>query len=43
MAILPAMVFAQLSLGPAVYLKSPVLLGQDNDIDEVNVDQLSFG
>jgi hypothetical protein len=43
MAILPAMVFAQLSVGPAVYLKSPVLLGQEIDIDEVNVNQFSFG
>lgn len=43
MMILPAMAFAQLSAGPAMFLKSPVLIGQDIDIDEVNVNQFSFG
>jgi hypothetical protein len=41
--ILPAMAFAQLSVGPAAFLKSPVLLGQAIDVDEVNVNQFSFG
>ncbi|MBN2509250.1 MAG: hypothetical protein JXB03_03195 [Spirochaetales bacterium] len=43
MMIIPAMAFAQLSAGPAVFLKSPVLLGQKIDVDEVNVQQFSFG
>ncbi len=43
MAILPVMAFAQLSVGPAMFLKSPVLVGQDIDMDEVNVNQFSFG
>lgn len=43
LVLLPAMVFAQLSIGPAINLKSPVLVGQEVNIDEVNVDQFSFG
>lgn len=41
--ILPAMVFAQFSIGPAVFLKSPVLAGQIVDNSEFNVNQCSFG
>jgi len=41
--ILPAMAFAQLSVGAAAFLKSPVLLGQSINIDKVNVNQFSFG
>lgn len=43
MMIIPATMFAQLSVGPAVFLKSPVLLGQEVDIDKDNVNQFSFG
>ncbi|TVQ96200.1 MAG: hypothetical protein EA403_16865 [Spirochaetaceae bacterium] len=41
--ILPALAFAQLAVGPAAFFKSPVLLGQSVDADEVNVNQFSFG
>lgn len=41
--ILPTMAFAQFAIGPAAFLKSPVLIGQSVDIEEVNVDQFSFG
>lgn len=41
--ILPAVAFAQLGVGPAAFFKSPVLLGQSIDVDEVNVNQFSFG
>ena len=43
MMILPAIAFAQFAIGPAAYFSSPVLLGQSIDIDEVNVNQFSFG
>lgn len=41
--VLPVMAFAQLGFGPAAFFKSPVLLGQSVDSDEVNVNQFSFG
>ncbi|GAB6089387.1 hypothetical protein [Spirochaeta dissipatitropha] len=41
--LLPAAAFAQMSIGPAVFLKSPVLVGQEINIDELNVNQFSFG
>lgn len=41
--ILPAMVFAQLSVGPAIYFKSPILIGQEVNSNELNVTQFSFG
>ncbi|TVQ28084.1 MAG: hypothetical protein EA383_01315 [Spirochaetaceae bacterium] len=43
LVLLPAMAFAQFSVGPAAFVKSPVLLGQDVNIDDVNVNQFSFG
>ena len=43
MMILPTFAFAQLALGPAAFLKSPVLLGQAVDVSELNVNQFSFG
>ena len=43
MVILPVAVFADLGVGAAAFYKSPILLGQDNDIDNLNVDQFSFG
>ena len=41
--ILPTMAFAQFAVGPAAFLKSPVLIGQPVDVDELNVNQFSFG
>jgi hypothetical protein len=43
LAILPAAVFADWGVGGAAFYKSPVLIGQQVDIDNVNVDQFSFG
>lgn len=43
LVLLPVTLFAQLGIGPAAYYKSPVLLGQSVDSDELNVDQFSFG
>jgi len=43
MVILPAAVFADLGVGAAAFYKSPILLGQDQDADNLNVDQFSFG
>lgn len=42
-ALLPAMMFAELSIGPAAFLKSPVLIGQNIDVSALNVNQFSFG
>ncbi len=41
--ILPVAVFADWGIGGAMFYKSPVLLGQKIDTDELNVDQFSFG
>ena len=41
--VLPTAAFAQLGVGPAAFLKSPVLLGQSIYKDEANVNQFSFG
>ncbi len=41
--LLPTMLFAEMSIGPAAFLKSPVLLGQKVDVSALNVDQFSFG
>jgi hypothetical protein len=43
LAILPVVVFAQFSVGPALYLKSPVLLGDVINADISNVNQFSGG
>ena len=43
LAILPAVIFAQLGIGATALYKSPVLLGQKPDLDNHNVDQFSFG
>lgn len=43
LAILPTMAFAQLAVGPAAFLKSPVLLGQTVDVEQLNVNQFSLG
>lgn len=43
LTILPSMAFAQLGFGPAAFLKSPVLVGQPVDVDQLNVNQFSFG
>ena len=37
------MVFAQISVGPALFFKSPVLLGDVIDVDISNVNQFSAG
>lgn len=42
-AILPVVVFAQFSVGPALFIKSPVLLGDVIDVDISNVNQFSAG
>ncbi len=46
LAILPALAFAQTSqvaLGPAAFFKSPILLGQDIDLEALNTNQISLG
>ncbi len=43
LVVLPTMAFAQLAIGPAAFLKSPVLIGQAVDVSELNVNQFSFG
>jgi hypothetical protein len=46
MALIPAMAFAQtaqVALGPAVFFKSPILLGQEIDVDALNTNQISLG
>jgi len=43
LAVLPAVIFAQLGVGGAILYKSPVLFGQPVDIDNHNVDQFSLG
>ncbi len=40
---LPVAAFADVGIGAAAFYKSPVLLGQPVDIENVNVDQISFG
>jgi hypothetical protein len=40
---LPVAAFAEFGAGAAAFYKSPVLLGQPVDVDNVNVDQFSFG
>jgi hypothetical protein len=41
--ILPAAIFAEWGVGPAVLYKSPTLLGQSLNLDAHNVDQFGFG
>jgi hypothetical protein len=41
--ILPAAAFADLGIGGAVFGKSPVLVGQSNDTNNLNVSQFSLG
>ena len=43
LVIVPSIGFAQVGIGAAGYLKSPVLIGQPVSIDELNVNQFSFG
>lgn len=43
MVILPIAVFADLGVGGAAFYKSPVLIGQDKDTENMNVDQFTFG
>ncbi len=43
LVILPVAVFADLGIGAAAFYKSPVLLGQPIDTDNLNVNQFSFG
>jgi hypothetical protein len=43
MVLLPIMAFADLGIGVATFLKSPVLIGQPIDTEHMNVDQFSFG
>jgi len=43
LAILPAAAFADLGVGGAAFFKSPVLLGQPIDLENLNVNQFSFG
>ncbi len=42
-AALPAAAFADWGVGGAAFYKSPVLMGQQVDISNVNVNQFSFG
>ncbi len=41
--ILPVAAFSQTALGGAMYYKSPVLIGQPVDLNNLNVDQFAFG
>jgi hypothetical protein len=43
LVILPVAVFADFGVGGAAFYRSPVLLGQSVDTDNLNVDQFSFG
>ncbi|OHD72810.1 MAG: hypothetical protein A2177_09085 [Spirochaetes bacterium RBG_13_68_11] len=43
LAILPVAVFAEFGVGAAAFYKSPVLIGQLEDLPELNVNQFSFG
>jgi hypothetical protein len=43
LAMVPVAVFADLGIGAAAFYKSPILLGQPVDIDNLNVNQFSFG
>jgi hypothetical protein len=43
LAILPAAVFADWGIGGAVFGKSPVLVGQSNDTNNLNVSQFGLG
>jgi hypothetical protein len=43
LAILPAAAFADFGIGAAAFGKSPVLVGQSNDTNNLNVSQFSFG
>jgi hypothetical protein len=43
MALLPAAVFADFGIGGAVFGKSPMLAGQSDDTNNLNVSQFSFG
>lgn len=43
LAFVPLAAFADWGVGGAAFLKSPVLLGQPVDTDNVNVNQFSFG
>ena len=43
LALLPAVIFAQLGVGGAAFYKSPVLLGQQLDLNNHNVNQFAFG
>ena len=43
LVILPVAVFAEIGIGGAAFFKSPVLLGQPLDVDNLNVNQFSFG
>jgi hypothetical protein len=43
LVILPVAVFADFGIGGAAFYKSPVLVGQPIDTNNLNVDQFSFG
>lgn len=43
LVLLPAAIFADLGIGGAAFYKSPVLMGQSVDTDNLKVDQFSFG
>jgi len=43
MALAPLAAFADLGIGPAAFFKSPVLLGQEINVDDLNVNQGCFG
>jgi hypothetical protein len=43
LVILPTAVFADGAIGGAVFYKSPVLLGQSVDTENLNVNQFTFG
>ena len=43
LVILPAAVIADFGIGGAAFLKSPVLVGQPIDTDNLNVHQFSLG
>jgi hypothetical protein len=43
LALASAAAYAEIGLGAAAFFKSPVLVGQTIDVDNLNVDQFSFG
>lgn len=43
LVILPVAVFADLGIGGAAFFRSPVLLGQPIDVNNLNVNQFTFG